>query len=355
MKTIEISNSAAKSSFIKDISEKDDVKISTPKDSPSKDETKKSDTKEDSCFDSIMVNHKPEMWVAVLKYIKDSNDKKVNVTFEMLNKAGAGLFFDKNHNSTLLSNLSKEGFVYIKDDTVKDDTDPCKTHIHYDQIWSLTDKGIQALKKALNSLKRAGIPESSICIENAYCQYSTKDNIKKSKPSKEDIKKNCATSFKETGSFDTYVIKDNKPRLWIKVLNYIKELNKENVDVTFNIMNQIGLEQFTTKEDYSSLLNDLSSAGFISTNNDNLIYITEAGKYTLEKAFKEFKAAGIPESDADIGFFSCRCARQFLKKDVSKEDSTKEQEEKNASYGDNEVEKALKVLLDKGFNVTLSK
>lgn len=182
---------------------------------------------------------------------------------------------------------------------------------------------------------------------------SEKDDIEnstpKDSPSKEDTKKNCVTSF------DTYFIKDNKPRLWIKVLNYIKELNKENVDVTFNIMNQIGLEQFTTKEDYSSLLNDLSSAGFISTNNDNLIYITEAGNYTLEKAFKEFKAAGIPESDVDIGIFSFGCIRQLLKKDVSKEDSTKEQEEKNSSYGDNEVEKALKVLLDRGFKVTLSK
>src|SRR5574344_1483489 len=298
---------------------------------------------DDSCFDSIMVNRKPEMWVAVLKYIKDSNDKKVNVTFEMLNKIGAGLFFDKNHNSTLLSNLSKAGFIYINDDIAKDDKDPCKMRVHYDQVWSLTDKGIQALKKALNSLKRSGIPESSICIENAYCQYSTKDNIKKS-PSKEDIKKNCATSF------DTYFIKDNKPRLWVKALNYIKALNKDNVDVTFNIMNQIGLEQFNTKEDYSSILNDLSSAGFISTNNDNLIYITEAGNYTLEKAFKEFKNAGIPQSDVDIGVFHFGGIKFLkLKTDASKEDSAKEQKKKNSSYNDNEVEKALKVLLDKGF------
>jgi hypothetical protein len=48
MKTIKIFNSTAKSSFIKDISEKDDVENSTPKDSPSKDETKKSGSKEDS-------------------------------------------------------------------------------------------------------------------------------------------------------------------------------------------------------------------------------------------------------------------------------------------------------------------
>ena len=47
MKTIKVSDSAAKSSFIKDISEKDDVENSTPKYSPFKGETKKSDSKEE--------------------------------------------------------------------------------------------------------------------------------------------------------------------------------------------------------------------------------------------------------------------------------------------------------------------